>query len=215
LNFELVIFDLDGTLANTLEDIADSMNRVLAKNGFPTHEYSAYRYFVGNGLKNLVTQAIPDEAGTEAMIAACHARMIAEYNANYINKTHLYNGIPELLDALSARGVKMSVLSNKAEHLTQKICAKKKKKWKFDIIAGVGDRFPRKPNPASALFIAEHSGVKPAKVCYLGDSDVDMKTATAAGFYPVGVGWGFRPIKELRENGAQRIIEHPADLLGI
>jgi phosphoglycolate phosphatase len=213
MNFDAVIFDLDGTLADTLEDIADNMNRVLDGKGFPTHGYDAYRYFVGNGLRNLVTQCLPEKARTEALIADCHNRMIAEYSLHYLNKTCLYDGIPELLDALSAFGVKLAVLSNKAEQLTQKICAVLLKKWKFDAIAGAGDRFPRKPNPASALFIVKQLGVKPENVCYLGDSDVDMKTAGAAGFYPVGAGWGFRPKEELIENGAKLIIEYPTEML--
>jgi len=210
--FRALIFDLDGTLANTLEDIADNMNHVLALKGFPTHDYDAYRYFVGNGLYNLVIRCLPENVRTDAIITDCHNRMIAEYNLNYINKTHLYDGIPELLDALSLKGVKLAALSNKADQLTQKICSELLKSWKFDAIIGAGDRFPRKPDPASALFICEQMGVAPAQVCYLGDSDVDMKTAIAAGFYAVGAAWGFRPKQELVENGAMQVIDYPTDL---
>ena len=212
MNYRAVIFDLDGTLADTLEDIADNMNRVLAAYGFPAHEYDAYRYHVGNGLRNLVIRCLPEDARSEDIIVACHDRMVAEYHANFINKTRLYDGIPELLDRLSAQRIKMAVLSNKAESLTHKICNQLLKNWKFDAILGAGDNFPRKPNPASALFISALMGIAPSDVCYLGDSDVDMKTATAAGFYPVGVSWGFRPKEELTENGAKRIIDHPLDL---
>ena len=215
MNFRAVIFDLDGTLANTLEDIADNMNRVLFQRGFPTHEYDAYRYYVGNGLHNLVIRSLPENARTDAMIALCHDQMIAEYHQNYINKTRLYDGIPELLDDLSSQRIKLAVLSNKADSLTQKICAVLLKNWKFEAVLGAIDRFPRKPDPTSALFISEQMGVEPAYVCYLGDSDVDMKTANAAGFYPVGVGWGFRPKQELVENGAKYIIDHPAELVSI
>ena len=213
--FRAVIFDLDGTLANTLEDIADNMNRVLAQKGFPTHQYDAYRYFVGNGIHNLVIRSLPENARTEAMIADCHDRMIAEYNLNYINKTHLYDGVPELLDTLSLKGIKLAILSNKADQLTQKICLKLLKNWKFDAIIGASERFPRKPDPASALFICEQMGVAPAQVCYLGDSDVDMKTAIAAGFYAVGAVWGFRTKEEVLENGAMQVIDNPIKLLSI
>ena len=213
MNFRAVIFDLDGTLADTLEDIADNMNHVLAGMGFPTKAYDAFRFFVGDGLKNLVARCLPEYARTNDVITACHDRMIARYHINYVNKTHLYNGIPELLDALSSQGMKMAVLSNKADPLTQKICAVLLKQWKFEIVLGATERFPRKPNPASALFIAGQMGVEPARICYLGDSDVDMKTAVAAGFYPIGVGWGFRPKEELIENGAKKIIDHPMELL--
>jgi len=212
-NFSAVIFDLDGTLADTLEDIADNMNRVLAGRGFPVHEYDAYRFYVGNGLKNMVTQSLPESVRTDAVIAACHDGMVAEYHENYINKTRLYEGIPELLDTLSLQGIKLAVLSNKADLLTQKICNDLLINWKFEIIMGGSDRFPRKPDPASALFIAEQLGVVPANICYLGDSDVDMKMAIAAGFYPVGAGWGFRPKKELIENGAKFVIDHPTELV--
>ena len=212
MNFRAIIFDLDGTLADTLEDIADNMNHVLAGMGFPTHGYDAFRFFVGEGLKNLVARCLPANAGTDEIIDTCHDRMIARYHINYVSKTHLYNGIPALLDALSSQGVKMAVLSNKADPLTQKICAILLKQWKFETVMGATERFPRKPNPAAALYIAQQMNVDPAHICYVGDSDVDMKTAVAAGFYPVGVSWGFRPKEELAANGAQRIIDLPDEL---
>ena len=210
-----VIFDLDGTLADTLEDIADNMNRVLAGMSFPAHQYDAYRFYVGGGLRNLVVQCLPENARTDDMIAACHDRMVAEYHINYLNKTRLYDGIPELLDALSLQNVKMAVLSNKADPLTQKICKVLLENWKFDVILGATERFPRKPDPAAALFISGQMGVNPANIYYLGDSDVDMKTAIAADFYPVGAGWGFRGKKELVENGARLVIDHPAEFLQV
>jgi len=215
MNFRAVIFDLDGTLADTLEDIADNMNRVLAQNGFPTHEYDAYRFYVGNGLPNLINRCLPEHARKEEIINTCYNQMIAKYSLNYINKTRLYDGIPELLDYLTKQGIKMAVLSNKADSITQKICSKLLENWKFEVIIGADDRFPRKPDPSAALFIAEKMGVKPSDICYIGDSDVDMKTAVAAGFYPVGVGWGFRPKEELIENGAKKTINFPKELLFI
>ena len=215
MNFNAVIFDLDGTLANTLEDIADNMNRTLSAMGFPIHGYDAYRFFVGNGLKNLVIQSLTENARTDDCIAVCHDMMVAGYHENYINKTRLYDGIPELLDELSSLQIKLAVLSNKADSLTKKICNDLLKYWKFETVIGASDRFPRKPDPSSALFIAGQMGVDPSGVCYLGDSDVDMKTAIAAGFYPVGAGWGFRPKKELIENGAKHVVDHPAELFNL
>ena len=215
MNFRAVIFDLDGTLANTLEDIADNMNRVLAEKNFPTHPYDAYRYYVGNGLYNLVIQTLPENVRTDLVVSECHSRMLEVYEANYIVKTHLYDGISELLDNLAAQGIKLAVLSNKADILNQKICDVLLKKWKFDAIIGSSYRFPRKPNPEAALFITQQMGVKPKDVCYIGDSNVDMKTAIAAGFFPVGVSWGFRPVAELIENGAKKIINHPNELFEI
>ncbi|MDR0815511.1 MAG: HAD family hydrolase [Bacteroidales bacterium] len=210
--FKAVIFDLDGTLADTLEDIADTMNRALAANGFPTHSYDAYRFFVGNGLKNLVAKSLPEAARTKTAIKDCHAQVVADYAQHYINKTRLYDGIPALLDCLSQAGFKMAVLSNKADAITQKICGDLLQRWHFAAILGASERFPRKPNPQAALFLVAEMGVAPAEVLYLGDSDVDMHTATAAGFYPVGVGWGFRPVEELLNSGARKIIQHPMEL---
>jgi len=215
MNGRAVIFDLDGTLADTLEDIGDNMNRVLAGMGFPAQGYDAYRFYVGNGLKNLAFQCLPENARTEDIVATCYDRMMEEYSMNYINKTRLYDGIPELLDALSLQQVKMAVLSNKADPLTQKICTVLLKNWNFEIVMGANDRFPRKPDPASALFVSGRMGVLPANVCYLGDSDVDMKTAITAGFYPVGAAWGLRPKEELVENGAKHVIDHPTELTGL
>jgi len=114
---------------------------------------------------------------------------------------------------LSSQRVKMGVLSNKADPLTQKVCKALLNNWKFNIILGATDRFPRKPDPAAAWFVARQMGVEPANICYLGDSDVDMKTAHAAGFYAVGAGWGFRPKQELVENGAKCVIDYPSELL--
>lgn len=213
MNYRAVIFDLDGTLADTLEDISDTMNRTLAACGYPTHGYDAYRFYVGNGLKNLVTQSLPEAAQTDEIIRVCHDRMVADYTLNYINKTRLYDGIPELLDALSRQNVRLAILSNKADAITQKICDRLLGNWKFEAIVGASERFPRKPDPESALFITYLMGVMPENVCYLGDSDVDMRTALAAGFYPVGAGWGFRPKEELIESGARKVIDSPTDLL--
>jgi len=210
--FRAVIFDLDGTLANTLEDIAANMNSILVQKGFPTHEYEAYRFYVGNGLLNLITRCLPESARTNDIINTCYEQMITDYSLNYINKTRLYDGIPELLDYLTALGIKLAVLSNKADSITQKICAELLSNWKFDVIIGADDRFPRKPDPTSALFIAKELGVNPSDICYLGDSDVDMKTAIAAGFYPVGALWGFRSKEELIENGAKKVIGKPEEL---
>lgn len=213
MNYHAVIFDLDGTLADTLADIADTMNRTLASSGYPVHSYDSYRYFVGNGLKSLVTQSLPEATRTAEMIETCLAKMMADYEQHYINKTRLYDGIPELLDALSAQNIPLAVLSNKADAITQKICADLLKKWKFEIIMGAGDRFPRKPDPESALYIAGKIGVRPEHVFYMGDSNIDMQTANAAGFFPIGVSWGFRPKEELMASGAKKIIDQPMELL--
>lgn len=215
MKYKLVIFDLDGTLVNSLEDIGDAMNRVLAARGYPSHPYEAYRFFVGNGIKNLVIRSLPESARSEKEISECVERMVADYKQNYISKTRLYDGVASLLDALVEKGVKLAVLSNKADTITQKVCAKLLAGWPFEIVMGASDKFPHKPDPSSALYITSEVGVLPNFVCYLGDSDVDMQTARAAAFTAVGAAWGFRSKPELMEAGAMFTIDTPAELLPI
>ncbi|MCL2649622.1 MAG: HAD family hydrolase [Candidatus Azobacteroides sp.] len=213
-NYRGIIFDLDGTLINSLEDIADSMNYTLTSFGFPTHDYDAYRYFVGNGLTNLVKASVPQSAlENPQLLQLCFETMMDKYQKCLIHKTRLYPGIKELLDILASKGLKLAVLSNKADKLTNRICDTLLKDWNFDIIIGSRDGFPRKPNPDSALFIAKKLNILPENIIYIGDTNIDMKTATAAGMYSVGVTWGFRTKEELLESGAQMIIDKPLDLI--
>jgi phosphoglycolate phosphatase len=212
-SFRSVIFDLDGTLVDSLVDIADAMNRTLIRFGFPSFDYESYKYFVGNGLKNLVYQCLPNDKKQEAQVMECLKVMMEEYGKSYAEKTRLYDGIPELLDTLTKRNLKLAVLSNKADELTQKIGSELLNNWRFDIILGANERFPRKPDPESALYIAKELNVSPQNTLYLGDTNIDMKTANAAGMYALGVTWGFRTKEELSENGAKAIIDHPLELL--
>lgn len=212
-NYLAVIFDLDGTLVDSIADIADAMNRTLIQFNYPIHNYESYKYMVGNGLKKLVYQCLPIEHRNEERVASCLEVMMQVYGENYANKTVLYEGISELLNALSSQNIKMAILSNKADELTQKICSRLLNQWKFDVILGATEQFPRKPDPEAALFIAEKIGVSPRDVLYLGDTNVDMKTANNAGFYPVGVSWGFRTREELEANGAKQIINRAEEVL--
>lgn len=210
--YRAVIFDLDGTLVDSIADIADSMNRVLRLMGFPIHSYDEYKYLVGNGIRNLVLLSLPLEKRDKATVDDCFTRMMRDYGLNFLRNTKLYEGIPELLDYLVSNGVKLSVLSNKADEITRKICNALLDKWEFAAILGATDRFPRKPAPDSALFIAECMNVLPREVLYLGDTGIDMATACGAGMLPVGVTWGFRDENELRDNGASVLIDHPMRL---
>jgi phosphoglycolate phosphatase len=212
-NFQAVIFDLDGTLINSLRDIADATNRILAKHDFPEHPYEAYRCFVGAGLRNLTVNALPDGKKDEHTVDKCFHALLDDYRENYLVKTELYDGIAELLDLLAERKIKMAVLSNKADEITQKIASVLLKPWKFEIIMGHTERFPRKPNPDSALFIAKELDVLPENICYAGDTGIDMETAIRAGMFAVGVTWGFRKRDELERFGARKIIDKPLELL--
>jgi len=212
-NYQAVIFDLDGTLVNSLADIADSMNNTLLRFGYPIFNYGAYKYFIGNGLKKLVFRCLPEGEKTEENVARCLLAMMKEYGKHYVDKTQLYNGIAELLDFLVSNKLKLAVLSNKADEITKKICTKLLSNWPFDIILGATEKFPRKPAPDSALYIARQLKILPEKFLYLGDTSVDMQTANAAKMYSIGVTWGFRNRLELEEAGAKLIIDNPLELI--
>jgi len=213
--YKAVIFDLDGTLINSLQDIADSMNRVLTAKGFPTHDYESYRYFVGRGLRNLVGQTLSEEQRTDENISGLYTDLLKDYGKNCLQKTVLYNGIPELLDVLKEKSLKLAILSNKADNFTKKIAGELMSQWPFAEILGSKDGLPRKPEPTGALMVSKTLGVSPEEVLYVGDTSVDMKTAIAAGMFPVGVTWGFRTREELLENGARAIIDKPEELLDL
>jgi phosphoglycolate phosphatase len=211
--FKGIIFDLDGTLLDTIEDIADSMNRVLREKGLPTHNTEAYRLFVGSGIRNLVREALPESHRDEATIQNCFETMYQLYKENCVNKTRPYDGVTDLLDELDSRGLKLAILSNKADEMTRQTARTLLPEEHFSIIAGLTDEALRKPNPQKALQMSKEMGVEPCEMMYVGDTDVDMQTAQNAGMYAVGVRWGFRDEEELRNNGAQKILAHPADLM--
>jgi phosphoglycolate phosphatase len=213
MEFDGVIFDLDGTLVDTLEDIGDAMDRVLALEGAPGHTYEEYRYLIGHGIRTLVTEALPAELRSDERVARCYERMIEDYGRNSLVKTRPYAGVPELVRALRAGGVPLAIHSNKSDALTRDIVAALLDLDDFVMVHGARPDAPLKPDPAVALAIAARFGLPPARVVYLGDSLVDMRTATAAGMIPVGASWGFRTRDELVESGADVVIDAPLDLL--
>jgi phosphoglycolate phosphatase len=210
-----VLFDLDGTLLDTLEDIANSANSALVRYGLPTHSVDAYRYFIGDGVTMLISRALPDENRDSDIIAKCVKGFRQDYSRNWNVNTRPYEGVPELLDALAAKHIKMAVLSNKPDDFTKQCVSELLPNHDFEMILGQRDAIPIKPDPVGALQIADRLGITPSRFLYLGDSAIDMKTAVRAGMFPVGALWGFRPLEELREHGAQAVIEHPMDLLGL
>jgi phosphoglycolate phosphatase len=208
------MMDLDGTLLDTLQDLADSMNSTLTEFGFPVHELEKYRYFVGEGMEKLVKRSLPESARADPqMVSRCLDRMRELYERNWDVKTRPYPGIAELLNALAARGLKMAVLSNKPDHFTQKVVAGLLPEWRFDMVMGERPPIPRKPDPTAALEIAKGLGIEPGSFIYIGDTAIDMETATAAGMYAVGVLWGFRGAEELLASGARKLISKPVELL--
>ncbi|MCX6908944.1 MAG: HAD family hydrolase [Verrucomicrobia bacterium] len=215
MKYKAVLFDLDGTLLDTLEDLADSMNASLARVGAPPHPVANYRYFVGDGVLTLCHRVLPADRRDEATIKAAAAAMRDEYGQRWAAKTRPYPGIPELLDALTARGVAMAVLSNKNNDFTKLCVEKLLGRWRFDAVQGLDETIHKKPDPSGALSVAQRLKLAPADFLYLGDTNTDMKTAVAAGMFPVGALWGFRTAEELTTHGAKVLIAQPMDLLAL
>jgi len=215
MEIKAVVLDLDGTLLNTLDDIADSANRVLLNVGLPTYPVDRYRYFVGEGLQRLVERIIPDDKRSRDMVDRLIRDFREDYGRNWKVKTALYDGIEEMLDGLQLRGVRLGVLSNKPHEFTV-ICVREFfGEWEFKAVLGQQEGRPRKPDPAGALEAAGMLGCEPSEVLYVGDTATDMKTARAAGMVPVGALWGFRTEEELRQSGAAYIFNRPPQVLDL
>ncbi len=210
-----VIFDLDGTLIDSLADLGESMNTVLAARGFPAHPLERYKRFVGDGMVNLVRRALPEGSRHSPTIDACVGEMRAVYRGRWDWKTRLYPGIAELLDALVRRQLPLAVLSNKPDDSARLAVERLLARWRFALVVGTRPDLPQKPDPAGARLIARELGIDPARVVYLGDTDTDMRTATAAGMVAVGAVWGFRSVDELMATGARAVVEEPLELLAV
>ncbi|WP_136480810.1 HAD family hydrolase [Cognatitamlana onchidii] len=212
MTYKAVIFDLDGTLVNSIEDIADAMNTVLKGYNYPTHDYKTYKNFVGSGVKSLVIKALPEAHSHEEQINKCHKAMMTVYKDQCTQKTKPYEGIKDLLEELRIRELKMSVLSNKADALTKKVVASIFPDY-FNPVLGLKIEAHKKPNPIAALEICNTLGISPEEAIYVGDTGIDIQTAKNANMLAVGVPWGFRDREELLECGADLILEQPKDLL--
>jgi phosphoglycolate phosphatase len=210
--YEAIIFDLDGTLIDSLDDMADAMNTVLESVGYPTHPRALYRRFVGDGVVMLVRRAVPPEVKDEQLIAEYVGMMRQEYGRRWLNKTRPYPGVVDLLSVLRDRGLRMAVLSNKPDPATRTIVSQLFADHPFDHVQGALPDRPLKPDPTTALEISTRLAVPPERVVYVGDTNIDMRTGRRAGMFTVGVPWGFRDEDELRNSGAQRIVHHPLEL---
>ena len=215
MNFRAILFDLDGTLLDTLADIAESANQVLAARGCATHPIDAYRDFIGDGVVHLFGRALPEDRRGEEIVAECVSSFRERYAEIWNVRTRPYEGVAELLDAVTARGLKMAILSNKPHAFTRRCADAYFSAWPFQAVLGQRDGVPRKPDPAGALLLAEELGVEPGECVYLGDSGSDMQTAVAAGMYPAGALWGFRTAEELTAAGAKTLLERPGELLDL
>jgi phosphoglycolate phosphatase len=208
-----VLFDLDGTLLDSLADIAQSMNIVLRERGLAGHSSDSYRAFVGDGVTKLVERALPPERRGREEIAACVDRMREVYGKRCSDRTRPYDGIAELLDALVERGLPLAVLSNKPHDLTVRLVSELLSRWAFAFVFGERPGVPRKPDPSSAREVAALLGVEPRDCLYVGDTPTDMATANAAGMPSVGACWGFRDAEELRNAGAGALASTPTDVV--
>ena len=208
-----VVFDLDGTLLNTIDDIAYLANMVLKKYGLSTYSIDEYKYFIGEGIFNLFIKTLPPHMQNEKALLPLIQEYRDLYRTQGNQRVTIYPGIRELLDGLTTRNIPLAILSNKPDDLTQTSVSCFLSDWRFDIVLGQRPEVPIKPDPQGALEISKKMGIPPESFFYLGDTAIDMKTAVAAGMIPIGVSWGFRDRKELEENGARFIIDNPERLL--
>jgi phosphoglycolate phosphatase len=209
MKFDAILFDLDGTLLDTLADLASSMNTALAACRYPVHPEAAYKLFVGGGVEELGKMALPDAARTEKNILDIVSMMQNEYRRNWAGKTAPYPGIPVMLGELAGMGVKLSVLSNKKHDFAVEMTRFYFPEIPFYPVFGASGRFPVKPDPEGALEIAREIRVPPGRCMIVGDSGSDMATARQAGMKAGGVLWGFRPKKELMDAGADYLFSDP------
>lgn len=210
---KLVIFDLDGTLVDSIEDLADGVNYALEKNNLPTNELSEYYYFVGNGMEHLVRSALKSKGADDELYKTVRRDFDSYYEVHSNDKTRAYEGMNALLTKLQSKGVKTAVLSNKAHVYLKDILKKAFPNHKFDLEFGQREGIPRKPDHQALLMIISELGYDKADCLLVGDSDVDILTAKNAGIDAVGVLWGFRTKDELLESGAKHLAENPDELL--
>ena len=213
MSFQAVLFDLDGTLLDTIGDLTDAMNSALRACGFEARTVAECKHFVGGGVKNFALRALPPDHRDAATLDKILSLYWVAYSKNWDCKTRPYDGIGELLDALAARGLALVVYSNKPDEFTQLTVRKLLARWPFAAVVGAREGVPDKPDPSSAVEIAGRLRIAPAGFIYVGDTNIDMRTAVAAGMYPVGALWGFRTADELLAGGAKTLIERPTDLL--
>ena len=210
---KLVIFDLDGTLLNTIADLAAATNQAWRHFGYPTHETEAYRFFVGNGINKLFERALPDGERTEENILKIRSRFVPYYDEHNADLSRPYPGIPELLSTLQQQEIRMAVASNKYQAATRKLISHYFPEINFVEVLGQREGIPAKPDPSIVYDIMRKAEVKNEEVLYVGDSNVDMQTAHHAGVTAIGVAWGFRPRTELEALHPAHILEKAEELL--
>ena len=215
MNKRLAIFDLDGTLLDTVADLANATNQALAKCGYPTHPTEAYYHFVGNGINKLFARALPQEECTEENMLRIREHFIPYYNEHNADDSRPYPGIVALLSELQAHGVQLAVASNKYQQATAKLVSHFFPHIPFVAVYGQREGVAIKPDPTIVNDILSLTGISRADTIYIGDSGVDMLTAHNAAVESIGVTWGFRDEEELSAHGANHIVHHAEEIAGL
>ncbi len=211
MKYDLVIFDMDGTILDTLEDLANSVNHALEHEGYPNHTINEIRGFVGNGIRKLIERSVP-RGTNEQIISKVHEEFTSYYTLHCADKTKPYTGIPELFEYIHSCGAKIAVVSNKADHAVQKLCERYFPNM-IDAVAGEQmPLLPKKPAPDMVNMIISRLGIDKDKTVYIGDSEVDVQTAVNAGIDMIAVDWGFKTRDFLIKNGAGIIISDVTEL---
>ncbi|MCL3779237.1 HAD family hydrolase [Prolixibacteraceae bacterium JC049] len=215
MQYRGVIFDLDGTLIDSIEDLANAMNTVLSNHNLPTHTVPTYKELIGNGIKRLVKESLPKKYQEEGAFDALVTEMYEIYKENCLIKTKPYDGINELLDLLEKKQIKYAILSNKADAFCKSMVADIFSNRKFEMVMGTTDEAFKKPHPRGVFAICEKWNMKPEEVIFLGDSAVDIKTAQNSGTYGVAATWGFKSKEELVTANPDALINHPMEFKDI
>ncbi len=212
MKVEGIIFDLDGTLVHTIEDIAGAANVLFERHGLPQHGIDYYLNWIGNGAVKFIEKAYGKPVSGEQLIA--YVNEFKEiYEGNLHDQSTVYEGVPELLDTLVGKGIRISILSNKPDELTKKVVAFYLSEWPLLPVFGQRKEVPRKPDSAGAVEIAEMMDIEPSKILFVGDSDNDILTAQSAGMIPVGVSWGYGRLLKEPVEGDYQMIHQPSELL--
>ena len=214
MKFEAVFFDLDGTLANSLNDLAIGVNYVLEQKGYPTHPVEAFKIFAGDGILKMVERATPAEYRSSENVLELKNAFMDYYSVHYADNTVAYDGLVELVSALKAKGNKLAVVTNKAQDMAEKL-VNKLYGDSFDYILGLREGIPAKPDPTCIFMAMDELGVKPEKCAFVGDTGMDVAGGVNAGAYPIGVLWGFREKDELLKFGAKDFAVNAEELNAI
>lgn len=209
-----VLFDLDGTLADSLADLAAAANYAIGRFGFPAREVECYKLFAGDGMAKMIERALPDASIDMQTVSGIMSVFLMYYGEHYCDHTKAYPGMTDVIAKLKSKGVSIAVVTNKNENMAQKV-VRKLYGDQFDFIIGKREGIPVKPDPTAALIAMRELGASPEECIFVGDSKMDVKTGVNSGAYPVGVLWGFRKKEELISGGAKTIISEPEELLAI